>query len=148
MAAAVLDNKAARRGINLTVASAGTADYHVGEGPNDLSLRVWSDAGFQYQHIAQQFVPAMFDTFDHILVMDQSNRSNVLRLAKNPEHTSKVAYLREFDPGLAHIDPSSHPEAFTVPDPWGGPRSDFEHVLSLVESAVDGFLTRTENQQS
>ena len=44
MAAAVLHNRAAQRGVDVKVSSSGTADYHVGEGPNEMSLRVTTEA--------------------------------------------------------------------------------------------------------
>jgi protein-tyrosine phosphatase len=140
MAAAVLDNKARAAGLPLTVASAGTADYHVGEGPHGMSLRVWSDAGYRYDHTASQFDVSHYDSADLILVMDESNRRNVLRLSRGPQDAAKVAYLRSYDPALADLDPDSEGERLTVPDPWGHPRAEFEAVLDMVERAVDGLL--------
>ena len=82
MAAAVLHNRAAQRGVEVAVSSSGTADYHVGEGPNEMSLRVWQDAGYYYEHIAQQFRSEMFDDNDLVLVMDSSNYGNVLQIGR------------------------------------------------------------------
>ena len=136
MAAAVLHNRAAQRGVDVKVSSSGTADYHVGEGPNEMSLRVWQDAGYLYEHTAQQFRSEMFDDNDLVLVMDSSNYGNVLRLARNDADRSKVRMLRSFDPTIDRNDLA----AATVPDPWGYPREHFENVLRMVESAVDGLL--------
>ena len=136
MAAAVLHNRALERGIPVQVSSAGTADYHVGEGPNDMSQLVWTTAGYTYEHIAKQFSASMFDSYDLILVMDKSNLGNVLRLARSESDKSKVKMLRSFD---GAVDPNDL-DAATVPDPWGYPREHFEEVLAMVESAVDGLL--------
>lgn len=141
MAAAVLDNLARQQGADVAVSSAGTADYHVGEGPNPMSHRVWSDAGYRYDHTARQFTAAMFDEADLVLVMDESNASNVLRLARHDIDVAKVRYLRSYDPDLAHIDPSGPQRgALVVPDPWGRPRAEFEAVLAMIERSVDGLL--------
>ena len=141
MAAAVLDTKARQRGADVVVASAGTAGYHVGQGPNPMSHQVWSDAGYRYDHIASQFTAAMFDEADLVLVMDESNRTNVLRLARDTQDAAKVRYLRSFDPDLAHVDelgPQRH--ELVVPDPWERPRAEFEIVLTMIERSVDGLL--------
>ena len=139
MAAAILDNRARRMGADIVVSSAGTADYHVGQGPNEMSLQVWRDAGYVYEHTASQFTAERFDDADLILVMDPSNHRNVMRLSRGPQDAAKVAYLRSFDPGLA--DRVGDPAALTVPDPWGMPRAEFEAVRRMIESAVDGLLT-------
>ena len=69
MAAAVLQGKARQRGVAVVVGSAGTASYHVGDGPNPMSHAVWSAAGYTYEHTAQQFTVTMFDDSDLVLVM-------------------------------------------------------------------------------
>jgi len=141
MAAAVLDNRAREAGIDVLVSSAGTASWHAGEGPNHMSFRVWTDAGYEYQHVAQQFKQMMFDEFDLILVMDQSNFTNVNALARNHEDVAKIRYLRSFDPNLKvdQIDPSAG-ALLEVPDPWEQPREEFEEVLKMIEQSVDGLL--------
>lgn len=140
MAAAVLHAKATSSGAPIQVASAGTADYHVGEGPNPLAQQVWQDAGYDYSHVARQFTTEMFASHDLVLVMDESNRANVLRLAQSDGDRAKVRYLRAFDPALRHLDPIINAQALSVPDPWGGPRQGFDDVLTMVEAAVDGLL--------
>lgn len=141
MAAAVLHNKAQQAGLDVIVSSAGTASWHAGEGPNHMSLRVWSDAGYEYHHVAQQFKQVMFDEFDLILVMDESNHANVSALARHETDAKKIKYLRSFDPDLQHIDPESREvEKLVVPDPWEQPREDFEVVLAMIEQAVVGLL--------
>lgn len=139
-AAAVLDNKAKHVGASIEVGSAGTADYHVGEGPNPMAQLVWTRAGYTYTHIARHFTASMFDTYDYILVMDRSNYANVARLARTDAERAKVAYLRSFDPALTHVNPDKDADQLVVPDPWGGPQSGFEEVLAMIESAVDGML--------
>lgn len=141
MAAAVLHNKAITRQVEVTVTSGGTADYHVGEGPHPMSARVWSDAGYRYEHVARQFTASMFAQTDLVLVMDESNLTAVRRLAATPEDAAKIRYLRSYDPQVAAVDPQGpQRHRLEVPDPWGGPRSDYQAVLEMVERSVEGLL--------
>ena len=141
MAAAVLDNKARRAGLELEVASSGTASWHAGDGPNEMSHRVWSDAGYEYEHTAKHFTPKMFEQYDLILVMDHSNYSDVVAQAKTSEHLAKVRFLRSFDPSLQDVDHEGPDgDRLVVPDPWSMPRSEFEAVLDMIEKSVDGLL--------
>jgi len=142
MAAAVLHNRAHEvTNREVLVDSAGTGSWHIGEGPNFSSEATWSKAGYQYEHIAQQFTRDYFDSRDLILVMDSSNYRNVLDLAPHPEAARKVFYLRQFDPLLRQIDPgSSEAKNLEVPDPYGLAERAFEKVLEMVEDSVAGLL--------
>jgi protein-tyrosine phosphatase len=75
--------------------------------------------------------------------MDSSNYENVLSLAPSQDDSLKVFYLRSFDPALSHIDPlSSDYFKLEVPDPYNQPEDSYRNVLTMIESAVDGFLAR------
>ena len=141
MAAAVLDNKARQANLDIQVASSGTSGWHIGEGPNHMSHTVWSEAGYDYEHQAQKFLPSMFHEYDFILVMDHSNYADVVAQASDEQSVSKVGFLRSFDPDLAHIDPHG-PDGYqlVVPDPWSLPRHEFEACLVMIEKSVDGLL--------
>ena len=142
MAAAVLHNRAHEvTHCEVLVDSAGTGSWHVGEGPNFSSEATWSKAGYQYEHVAQQFTKDFFSARDLILVMDSSNYQNVINLAAHPDHRQKVFYLRQFDPSLSDIDPSG-PDVhrLEVPDPYGLADRAFEKVLEMVEDSVEGLL--------
>jgi len=141
MAAAVLDNKARQAGIEIEVASSGTASWHSGDGPNEMSRLVWSEAGYVYDHTAQHFTPDMFDEYDLILVMDHSNYADVIAQTSDASHITKVRFLRSFDPDLAHVAHESLTgDQLVVPDPWNLPRSEFEAVLVMIEKSVHGLL--------
>jgi protein-tyrosine phosphatase len=76
-----------------------------------------------------------------ILVMDSSNYHNVVSLAESEEHRSKVFYLRNFDPLLKGLDPSSADYfKLEVPDPYNQSDAAYEETLAMVERAVDGLL--------
>ena len=132
MAAAVLDNKVRRKGLDhIIVDSAGTSNWHVGQGPNPPSQRVWESAGYSYKHIASQFNYSRLVSADLVLVMDDHNHQQVSSLVTNEEEERKILYLREFDLSA---------DSREVPDPYSLPISAFEEVLGMVERATDGLL--------
>jgi protein-tyrosine phosphatase len=142
MAAAVLAHK--KKAIKtpvITVDSAGTGPWHIGQGPHPSSKKIWEKAGYTHEHTAKQFTSIDFYVHDLILVMDSRNHHNVISLAENEEHRSKVFYLRSFDPELKDIDPSSADYfKLEVPDPYNQSDEAYETTLAMVERAVDGLL--------
>jgi protein-tyrosine phosphatase len=142
MAAAVLANKkAAVKSPVITVDSAGTGPWHIGQGPHPSSKKIWEKAGYKHEHTAKQFTSNDFFVHDLILVMDSSNYHNVISLADSDEHRSKVFYLRSFDPALKGIDPTSADYfKLEVPDPYNQSDEAYEATLAMVERAVDGLL--------
>lgn len=139
MAAAVLANRTSDWSApKILVDSAGTSDWHVGEGPNPPSKKTWEAAGYKYDHIASQITEARMKKSDLILVMDRSNHRNVLALTEDPELHNKVHFLRDFDYTIAGER--------EVPDPYSLPDSAFQEVLAMVERAVDGLLQELKRQ--
>lgn len=132
MADGWLRHRIAEHALNVTVDSAGTAGYHIGEKP-DSRMRKWSKTyGVSIDELrARQFVREDFERFDRIFVMDKSNLSNVLRLATSDEDRAKVSlYLNELYPG----------ENREVPDPYYGNDNDFKYVIELLDAATNAFL--------
>ena len=133
MAAAVLAHKVATiENPKIVVDSGGTANFHVGEGANPPSQRIWERAGYRYDHRASHFTYSRLAAADLVLVMDDFNRQEIGRLITSDEEESKIYYLREFDP--------NKPESLIVPDPYSLPDKAFEDVLEMVEKATDGLV--------
>jgi protein-tyrosine phosphatase len=133
MAAAVLHNKVTEiEKPKIFVDSAGTSHWHIGQGPNPPSKRVWENAGYKYEHIASQFDYPRLVSADLVLVMDNHNHQEVSKLITSDEEEEKIYYLRQFDP--------TNPESLEVPDPYSLPDSAFEEVLTMVERATDGLI--------
>lgn len=131
MAAAVLATRVRRiEGKRIEVTSSGTSSWHVGQGPNPPSKRVWERAGYSHEHIASQITSERIERSDLVLVMDSSNHANVVEIAEANDQR-KIFYLRDFDP-LA--------EDREVPDPYGLADEAFESVLEMVERSIDGLL--------
>jgi len=142
MAAAVLAGKTADwKAPRIEVHSSGTGSWHIGQGPHPSSKKIWEAAGYKHSHTARQFTANDFFIHDLILVMDSSNYHNVISLAGNEEHRGKVFYLRNFDPLLKAIDPSSaNYFKLEVPDPYNQSDEAYEATLAMVERAVEGLL--------
>ena len=133
MAAAVLANRTSTWSApKILVDSAGTSNWHVGEGPNPPSKKTWEAAGYKFDHIASEMTAARMEKSDLILVMDRSNHRNVLSLTEDTNLHRKVHFLRDFDYTIAGDR--------EVPDPYSLPDSAFEEVLGMVERAIDGLL--------
>jgi protein-tyrosine phosphatase len=131
MAAAVLNQKVKKLNLGITVDSAGTSNWHVGQGPNPPSKKIWESAGYQYEHVASQFNYSRLVAADIVLVMDDHNHQQVSQLATTDEELAKIFYLREFD---------ATAQSREVPDPYSMPDSAFQSVLEMVERATDGLI--------
>ncbi|HEY1040499.1 MAG TPA: low molecular weight protein-tyrosine-phosphatase [Bacteroidia bacterium] len=134
VAEGVLRHIANEKGVKVTVDSAGTANYHVGESPDKRSVANAKKNGVDISMLrGRQFGTKDFEEFDHIYVMDQSNLTNVLALAKTEEHRKKVDLL------LNTIHPNKN---MPVPDPYYGTEKDFDKVFELVHQACNELTER------
>ena len=119
----------AEKNLNLQVDSAGTAKFHVGEAPDARTITNAKNHDVNLTALrARQFSEKDFDEFDTIYVMDSSNLTNVLSIAKNDNHTQKVELF------LNSLHPNKQME---VPDPYFGGDEGFEDVFNLVYSACE-----------
>ncbi|WP_109474539.1 low molecular weight protein-tyrosine-phosphatase [Ornithinimicrobium cavernae] len=118
---------------DVTVSSAGTADYHVGKGPHELSVAEGEGRGYAFSSVAAQFAADHFQEADLILAMDASNEDNILALVRGPEDEAKVVRLGAFasDAGQGVRD---------VPDPWGLPPEAYTRMYDQIEDAIDGLV--------
>jgi protein-tyrosine phosphatase len=115
----------------VTIDSAGTAAYHVGELPDERSRRAARRRGLELDHRARQFVRDDLDRFDLVLAMDGHNLLQLQRLAGG-RTAPVIALLRSFDPTAT--------AGAEVPDPWAGGEAGFEDVLDQCERACAGVL--------
>ncbi len=115
----------------VTIESAGTGAYHVGELPDPRTRAAAKRRGFALTSRAQQFTAADLDRFDLVIAMDRSNLRNLKELADGRTAPS-LHLLRSFDP--------TAPANADVPDPWYGGDAGFEEVLDQCERACAGLL--------
>ena len=116
---------------SITVDSAGTANYHSGASPDKRSQLTAKRHGIDISsQRARQFTTADFEDFDYIYVMDRTNLSNVLLLARNEQDSAKVALLLGKD---------------EVEDPYYGGDDGFEIVYQKIDAACHEIIAQWKN---
>jgi len=136
IAEGILRQKAIEQGLSIVTDSAGTSNYHIGNPPDPRMIRAASKNGIDISDLrARQFVTSDYDRFDLIYAMDESNYENMLRLAKTEEERSKVKLI------LNEVHPHANNE---VPDPYFGGDQGFQHVIDLLNAAVDKLIVNHE----
>jgi protein-tyrosine phosphatase len=117
---------------DITVDSAGTANYHINEAPDKRTIANALKHGVDLRELrARQFTVNDFDQFDLILGMDANNVTAILSLAKNETHRKKVKLF---------LDADYPNENRSVPDPYYGTEDGFEHVFQLVYKGCEVLL--------
>jgi low molecular weight protein-tyrosine phosphatase len=132
MAERVLIAEVDRAGLTskVTVESAGTGDWHLGEAMDsraraELSRRGYNGSG----HEARQIERDWLARYDLLLAMDQANLASLRQLADGEVSLSgRIRLMRSFDPAA--------PAGAEVPDPYYGSPDDYVEVFELVEAAA------------
>jgi len=115
----------------ISIDSAGTHAFHVGEPPDSRAQQAASRHGVDMSGLsARRVYDDDYGRFDYVLAMDRDNLRNLL--AKCPaEHAYKVRLLLDYAPDCDEDE---------VPDPYYGNKSGFERVLELVDQGSRGLL--------
>lgn len=116
----------------ISIDSAGTGSWHVGEERDRRSRAVAKTRGMPITGPARQFSRADFDRFDLILALDEQNATDLRRMAPGDEARAKIHLLREFDPAA--------PRGAEVPDPYYGGAEGFDLVFDICLAACQGLL--------
>ncbi|MCR8557407.1 low molecular weight phosphotyrosine protein phosphatase [Mucilaginibacter sp. BJC16-A38] len=125
LAHGIMEHLAKEQGLDWEVDSAGTGNWHVGEGPDRRSVRTARNHGIDISdQICRLFRISDFDEYDHIFVMDKSNLSDILALARNDEDRKKVRLLLGDN---------------IVPDPYYDD-AQFEPVFLMVEKGCKEII--------
>jgi protein-tyrosine phosphatase len=130
MAEAVFQHMVDKAGLGdaITVDSAGTGNWHVGERAHGGTRHILRKHGIRYDGRARQITRADFANFDYILAMDASNLSDLQRMIPG-DSEAEVRRFLEFAEGESERD---------VPDPYYNNR--FEAVYRLVSAGAEGLL--------
>lgn len=133
LAEGILQTKIREKGLDWEVDSAGTGAWHVGEKPDRRSIKVAQHNGIDitYQR-ARQFRAQDLTEYDLVFAMDQSNRSNILRLAQSPDQISKVHLIMNLVEPRADIN---------VPDPYYDDNG-FNQVFEMLDEACERIIER------
>ncbi|MFC7440847.1 low molecular weight protein-tyrosine-phosphatase [Laceyella putida] len=116
--------------------SAGTGDWHIGEPPHHGTRAKLDEAGISYAgQKARQVKPNDFDEFTYIIGMDDSNVSNMRKIARNPDVT--LYRFVDFIPGTTYTK---------VPDPWY--TGDFEETYRLISAGCRYLLDKIKKEHN
>ena len=129
LAEGILRDKTNKLDIQIFIDSAGTSNYHIGQHPDKRTIANALKNGIDISKLkGRQFSEADFDEFDIIFVMDSSNFTNVISLARNENDKKKVELI------LNRVHPNSN---MPVPDPYFGGEEGFQTVFDLLDNACE-----------
>lgn len=140
-AAAVFARLAAAAGLDVTVESAGTSDYHIGEAAHTHTIAEARRRGIPIDHRARQFTAADFDRFDIVVAMDRANVRDLRRLAADDAARRKIVLLGSFAEGAGT-------EQLDVPDPWGRAEHAYADMFDLVDAASRGLVAHVSQRRA
>ncbi|BDB41999.1 MULTISPECIES: low molecular weight protein-tyrosine-phosphatase [Mycobacterium] len=110
------------------VTSAGTGNWHAGEGADRRAKRVLRDHGYPTEHRAAQL------NDDHLAadLVVALGRNHARMLRELGVDDSRLRMLRSFDPRSGAFVPD-------VEDPYYGDHSDFVETFVVIEAALPGL---------
>lgn len=136
MAEALIRAELAAAGLSdrVSVESAGTGDWHLGERMDRRAGAELARRGYDgSSHRARQIGADWLDQFDLLIAMDASNLRDLERMAAgHPGLTGRIRLFRSFDPAA--------PAGAQVPDPYGGGPDEFACVFDMILAAARGLV--------
>jgi protein-tyrosine phosphatase len=136
MAETVLRASLAEVGLDgaVTVDSAGTGDWHVGEPMYQPAQTALADRGYDGSgHRARQIRPSWLAERDLVLAMDAHNLATLRRMTGAADR-DRIRLFGEVS-GLSQ-------DGGEIPDPYGGNAADFRYVLDLLSAAAPVIAAR------
>lgn len=122
----VFRDTATRAGLagRVSVDSAGTGEWHVGNPPDWRAIEHARRRGYDLSHLrARQVGPDDFAAFDYVLAMDVANLAALAQL-RPPHFAGHLGLFLDLAPDLGTRE---------VPDPYDGGPQAFERMLDLIE---------------
>jgi protein-tyrosine phosphatase len=134
LAEAVARKRLAEAGLDVSVASCGTGDWHAGEGADPRMVAAARAAGHDLsKHRARQLRERDFTDYDLLLAMDRDNLRGLRKLAATPEQAGRAALFLEWTGAAPPLE---------FPDPWHGDAAGFTASVKLAERGVAGLIER------
>tara|TARA_Y100000589_G_scaffold129903_1_gene123548 strand:+ start:878 stop:1351 length:474 start_codon:yes stop_codon:yes gene_type:complete len=134
-AEAIFQNLIVDKGIGnqFIVDSAGTGSWHVGKKADSRMRFAAKQRNIIIQSNARQIREDDFHNFNYILVMDNSNYNDVLKLKSQVKGAdfAKILKIQDFASNFTDKE---------VPDPYFGGDAGFDNVLDILEDSVGCFL--------
>lgn len=120
-------------GLSVSVASAGTGDWHVGYGADPRTIACAARNAVDLNgHRAQQVKPAHFTQYDHIIALDRSNLRDLMAMAPD-DASARVSLLLDYVPGRA---------GESVADPYHGDDRDFDRTWRDVSTGAAALVRK------
>jgi protein-tyrosine phosphatase len=134
MAEAVFADMVSKAGLKhaITVDSAGTGRWHVGEPAHHGTLHVLSRNHIPYDGRARQLERADLDRFDYVLAMDHENLSFIQRLRNGADAHADIRLF------LTWANQTGMVREQEVPDPYYD--GSFDRVYNLVHRGSRALL--------
>ena len=134
IAEGVLRHKAAAAGLDWTIDSAGTEDYHIGKEPHRFSQSVCRSHGIDISaQRARRFLPADLVNYDRIYALADDVLDAIRQIGgRQADYSRVMLFLDELHPG-AHE---------SVPDPWYGEESGYGPVYRLIEETCEAIVRK------
>ena len=133
LAEAAFREEARRLKLDVTVDSAGTGNWHVGDPPDPRAQAVARKNGVDISALrGRQVKPADFRRFTHIVALDEDNLANLRRLAP-PDATAELSLL------LDHVEGR---EGQPVADPYFGDDDGFDLTWADVTAGARGLAQK------
>jgi protein-tyrosine phosphatase len=128
----LLRRELAAAGIAAEVGSAGLRVQTPGGPADDGAVAVLTARGLDPSHAVRPFQAGMFAAYDLIVALDGNHQWVIRQLAPDAGAAAKIRLLGSFDPAAG--------TGWDVPDPVGGPRSDYERTFALIVAAIPGLV--------
>lgn len=139
MAALIAGNHLRRAGVAAQVDSAGTHNYHVGEGADRRATAVLREAGYPQEHTARQFRAGWLEERELILAMDSGHAAFLRRLAaRHNLPADNIMLIRALDPESVALGD------LEVPDPYYDTIAEFRAVRAMLEAAMPGLVAKVQ----
>ncbi len=133
-AQAALLEAADMAGIAVSVRSAGTGTWHLGQ-PPDPRMRAAAEAsGLVLDGVAEKCTAEMLRDADVVFAMDTSNLTDITSIARHAGIDTPLYLFRDFDPQAG-----SSPD---VPDPYYGGPDGFDEVVAIARRTAHHIMTQ------
>lgn len=126
-----------QRDLPWVVDSAGTSGAHDGEKADPRSVQYGELRGYEFTSISRKVRETDFYDFDWILAMDHSNLESLHRLCPDQTLLNKISLITDY---------CSEFKIKGVPDPYYGASDGFDHVLDILEDAIEGLIDRVQDR--
>ena len=139
LAEGILRQKTIENQHTIIIDSAGTIGIHAGEQPDKRMQATALKYGIDLSTLhSRQITLNDFQEFDRIYAIDESNYSDLQKLARNEVQKAKVRLLLDENP-LNSLK--------NVPDPYYGGQEGFEQVYFLLEETINHLINNLKHDE-